>query len=854
MEALRRAQSGIDVLLRLLPEFGAPAQGPDDRTRLFDHFGALLQRLGTEHPLLWLIDDLQWADRSTRELLGFLTRTLRASRVLVVAAYRDDDLDRGHPLRGFLAELRRLDGVALIELAGFSRAETAQLLGGAPDDLVDRVFRRSGGNPLFAAELAQVNNGDSLPGSLRDLLLRRVGQLPADARQVVARAAICGPTITHGLLAATSELAEPDLLAALRAAAHLGVLVPDQTGYAFRHSLLRDAVVDELLPAERVQLHRRCAEVLVADPGLVTPGSLAATVAFHWHQAGDDARALPALLRAAQDAQRVPAFAEQAQLLDRALRVWPKVTDADQISGTNRLVVFESAITAATLAGDDLLTLDLIDRGLEIADPVAEPVRVAMLFAARGMALHQLGRDGALVAVDESLQVLPPSVTAARARVLDFLAAILTLRGRPQRAQAAADEAIRIAGQLAAPDLEAAARTTLGWALTQAGDYREALEILETTRLLAEGGADRWQLARIYLNLAGAQQGLGQYEAAIEAARTGLDTARAAGVERILGVICYVHLASSLAAVGHWDEAETMAIKGLELDASATHAAALHAVRAEVALARGDLDGARDEVSRAPWAPMVARQQAETALHENRITDARQAVAEALRMARELGEPSQLWAILTTGARVQSQARIGTRVDRHGGIVNELRAAADQLRADSPVLSAYAAQFVADLGDGGWPDAIAAWDAIGQPYRAAYARLRGAQAALGDGDRATALDWLRAAAEQAGRLGAGPLLDEIRVLARSAHLPIDAGGTGDKLGTRRLGLTDREIEVLRHIAAGRSNKQIAAALFVSTKTVSVHVSNILAKFGVGSRGEAAATAHRLRLFDSDAAS
>lgn len=288
---------------------------------------------------------------------------------------------------------------------------------------------------------------------------------------------------------------------------------------------------------------------------------------------------------------------------------------------------------------------------------------------------------------------------------------------------------MRIAVELGEASLETSARTTLRWALTQAGAYREALEILQTTRKRAEDGdEDLWQLARVYLNLTVAQQSLGQHEAAIETARTGLDFARAAGVERALGAVLYAHLTSSLAAAGRWDEAETMAIKGLELDASPPSAAALHAVRAEVALARGDLDGAREELSRAQRTPMVARQQAELALRENRISDARRAVVDALRIAGEPGEPSQIWAILTTGARVESHASLRDRVssgaDRDAVIVDELRAAADRLRADTPALSAYAAQFAAELGDGGWPVAIAAWNAIGQPYPTAYARRR----------------------------------------------------------------------------------------------------------------------------------
>jgi predicted ATPase len=221
LDALTGPQPGAAALLRLLPEYGIADPGTDSPARLYDLYGAVLHRLGTEHPLVWLVDDLHWADRSTRELVGFLARTLRATRVLVVAAYRADDLDRRHPLRPFLADLLRLPGVRRSELTGFSRAETAELVGDvapvASHELVDRIYRRSGGNALFAVELARVGAGDELPDSLRDLLLRRLDMLDEGARDVVRRAAVGGRSVPHKLLAATTGLDDGALIEALRA-------------------------------------------------------------------------------------------------------------------------------------------------------------------------------------------------------------------------------------------------------------------------------------------------------------------------------------------------------------------------------------------------------------------------------------------------------------------------------------------------------------------------------------------------------------------------------------------------------------------------------------------------------------
>jgi DNA-binding NarL/FixJ family response regulator len=169
-------------------------------------------------------------------------------------------------------------------------------------------------------------------------------------------------------------------------------------------------------------------------------------------------------------------------------------------------------------------------------------------------------------------------------------------------------------------------------------------------------------------------------------------------------------------------------------------------------------------------------------------------------------------------------------------------------------MSASATWVAAELGEeGSWAPLAAAWDEMGQPFQAAYARLRAAEAALADNGHETARELLEAAATSAQRLSAQPLLAEIRWLARHARLQLsgEADATEEGSDLQRLGLTDREVEVLRHLADGRSNRQIGERLFISTKTVSVHVSNILAKLGVASRGEAAATAHRLRVFDAD---
>lgn len=345
-------------LARLLPELGPAGRDTRDEhgtARLFELTAALLERVSARRVVVLVLEDLHGADASTRHLLAHLLRTTRTGRLVVIGTYRSDELHRRHPLRPFLAELDRLRTGGLrtvdrIELARFDRSEVRRQLTGilaaAPEPgLVDEIHERSDGNAFFVEELARGLVGREgadrclpydprLPDSLRDLLLVRVDALPEDARGVVRAVAAGGRAVEHGLLAAVARLTgdaptEDRLVGALRAAVGAGPLVttPEGDGYRFRHSLVREAVVDDLLPAERSRLHRHFARALEADPALVRAGGHATRLAGHWYGAGDAAKALPVLLEAAAEARGRHAFAEQLRLLERAMELWDRVPD-----------------------------------------------------------------------------------------------------------------------------------------------------------------------------------------------------------------------------------------------------------------------------------------------------------------------------------------------------------------------------------------------------------------------------------------------------------------------------------------------------------------------------------------------
>ena len=260
-------------LATLLPELGGEARngggGTHGQPQLFEALLTLLDQLGREQPFALVLEDIHWADRSTRAFLVFLARSLWTERVLVIATYRSDELHRRHPLRPLLAELERDTRSRRIELARLSREELGDLLtdilGGAADaELLERLYTRSEGNPLFTEELlaARLDGRGGLPSTLRDALMVRIERLSQPAQEVL-RVLSAGRVLAHAVLAEASGLDAAEVRAALREAAESNVIVADQRGrYQFRHALLREVVHDDLLPGEHSELHLALARAL----------------------------------------------------------------------------------------------------------------------------------------------------------------------------------------------------------------------------------------------------------------------------------------------------------------------------------------------------------------------------------------------------------------------------------------------------------------------------------------------------------------------------------------------------------------------------------------------------------------
>ncbi|MGP7998989.1 MAG: helix-turn-helix transcriptional regulator [Streptosporangiaceae bacterium] len=876
-------------LARLLPEFGEPAAVEDAgeaRARLFEQVLILLEQLAETGPVLLVIEDAHWADRSTRDLLAFLIRNQRAlDGLLIVVTYRSDELHRTHPLRPLLAELGRISWVRRMELGRLSRRNTGQLvtrlLGHQPGpDLLDAVYRRTEGNPLFVeALLGQGELGSGLPESLRDLLVASVRRLPEETQDVVRVASAAGERTGHALLAAVTGLDLAGLARVLRPAVAANVLLTDEDGFVFRHALIREAMSEELMPGEGAQLHSRFAEAINANPALVPPGRAAVEEAHHWYAAHDTARALASAWAAAAESGHALAHAEQLAMLSRVLELWDQVPGAGQRIGSSRLAVLETAVRVAELAGEFDRGIALAKAGLREVDVDAEPVRAALLFEARGHLTYLLGRAGFTDDLRRAARLVPADPpTPARARVLEALAHDIHHRVHWDDADflASAREAVTVARQAGDPATEAAALVTLACARSLGEDLPAIRALLAEARTVAAGAKAYQPLLRAVITESDLLEGLGLHEQAAGVAQDGIRTAAEYGLARTSGVTLAVNLAEPLVSLGRWDEAAGVIERTDQLLPPTLLRSSLWRLSGDIALARGELAAAAESVAAIRAALHGTRYKDEHQLAlarlETELDTAQGRPAQALAVAGDALDHFEVrhsarygWPLLAAAARAAAAAeRDPALAARAAALRGRLRAVADQLPETGLAQPAHRLTFAAEMMRGerppgdiqaAWDAAVHAWETVRQPYPLALALHQAAEAALAAGDRDGGAARLRRAATLAHDLGAGPLSERIAVLARRARIPVggDAGpgdGLGPAPGPDRLGLTAREFEVLRLVAAGQSNRDIASELFISAKTASVHVSNILAKLGVSSRGEAAATAHRQRLFDS----
>jgi DNA-binding CsgD family transcriptional regulator/tetratricopeptide (TPR) repeat protein len=896
-------------LARLLPELderpsdAPPATEPDrsGQARLFELVLEMVERISRATPVLLIVEDLQWADADTRDLITFLVRHLRSARVLTVLTVRTDDSDHADRLLPYLAELERDDWVERLDLRSFDRAEVGRLLtigvGQPPSaDLLNDILARSGGNPFYAEQLmamVQGNGGQegTLPQRLQDVLEARLSVLPAAALETVRAAAAAGQRIDDAMLLAGIGTAYPELTAALRVAVDRDVLVSvDQSrggagGFTFRHPLLQEVAYRQLLPGERVHLHGRYAAHLAArrteDPGIT-----ASELAFHLDGARQYGEAVPALIEAGGVAERAFAFGQAGQFYQRALALMDGSVAHEEIRDVDRIRVMQRAAECALLTGRHQRAMELGGQAIALLEGTdqADAGRLVTLQERYRWYLWESGDQAAAeVAVAEALERIPSAPpSTARARALAQAAGLRMEAGDVTLAIRLAEEAIALARTVHAPAEEALAGGILGWCQAISGDvdlgtqtYRDALAIAE--RL---GGAEGVALG--HANLAALLDRVGRTEASLAVALEGYAVVRRLGVSRTYGGALLGQAAKALFDLGRWPEALATADEGLDLDPVGRAAIELHLARARIDASQGRTTNAAAHLARArvlsdtpglesSYGPSLVAGEADLARREGRYDQVRAAVDEGIGYVaddRPL-DPALGWLAETAlGAEADIAARARARND--GPALAEAEARSERIiamvrrAAGTPAASvdsrrdgllalceAEARRASGKAASADWAQVADLWTTRHRPHAAAYARFREGEAVLGlRGDRAAAAVALREAHASASHLGATSLRIQIEELA--GHARIDLRGAsevstdrGARDGSNTFDLTDREAEVIRLVAAGWSNQQIADALFITRKTASVHVSNILGKFGVRNRGEAAAIAHRL---------
>ena len=882
-------------LAALLPALddGRPrgdALDPSAQLRLFEALLELLDVLSEAQPVALVLEDLHWADRSTRTFVAFLARSLRRERVLLLLSFRTDELHRRHALRPLLSELERLERARRVDLARFDRAELVEastdILGAVPsDELVERLFTRSEGNPLYIEELlaAGLDGRGATPQSLRDAFMLRIERLSPDTQRA-ARAIAAGGRLDEATIAEVTGIDRPVLNLALREAVAEQVLVAGEDGrLGFRHALLREALYDDLLPGERGELHLALARALEgqeADGGEV---QRAALIAGHYEAAGDQPSALRASVQAAIAARCVHAYGETADLAERALELWPRVPEPEQTAGISHVDVLVLAAGAHGFAGDRNRGETLLRAALDELDPDRDPRTYSWVLSRLARTLWSLNRglEGVEMA-QRALAMLPAGeVGRERAFLLAWLARTRVLRGRYRDAVRDGEEAL--AAAVAAGETEAEGETlnTLGMAHVALGHVDEGVGYLQRAIAIARGNDDADSLATAYANLADMLNLAGRTREALETAEEGLsETPRMLGRAREWMLLTTSELAVE---AGDWERARAL------LGPPATPLIGVLLIfrrlrEADLALGEGDAEVAEErlneirplvEVSSEPqWIGLLGSMLGELRRRGRDLAGAREAVDRALdRIELCTDDVMRIARVSAVGLRVEAdvaqRARdLHEKAEARGAIararihMQRLDAAAQE---GGPVESAWQALGAAELtrargrsDPARWTAAAGEWDAIGRPYPAAYARRRAAEAYVEAGDRVAGADTARAGLESARALGSRWLAEEIEALGERARLDLGAGPAADAAdgnGTGSVspaepdpfGLTARERQVLALIAEGATNRQIGAALYMAEKTASVHVSRILRKLDVSSRTQAAAVAHRMHL-------
>jgi DNA-binding CsgD family transcriptional regulator len=886
-------------LARLVPGWGTTTAAPDEagaiegwqRARLFAALRDLLEALADERPCALVVEDVHWADATTRDLLDYLSAVDRHSATPLVMTCREEAIDPSRPVGAWLTELSRRAGVAQLPLGRLSRDEVAEHLGGllgtaVASSFVDEIFARAGGNAFFTEQLVAAGTagsgaqrpGMTLPRSLARLLVAQADAVGDDGRRLLDVLAIAGRGLDETLLASITDLAGARLAGALRALVHARLIDPagPDGRYRLRHTLVGEAVTADMLAGERREWHAVVARALAASAVVDRAGE----VAEHWAAAGEPTEEMPWRLTAAREAERVYAHREAARHWQRLIDLWPQVPPDARSADLDLATAYLKALAALDACGDSKAAGPLAERALRTMADTADTRTLALVYE-RVATYRWLDDEFASLEPLEFAVTLLADLPPGRehAIVLHRYADRLFDRGQASEARSYLDRALEACRFEQSPAEEVKILRDLGDIALHDGDIDTGMRRHAQAADLAARHGDQLGEISVDYRRAEALLVLGQLEDAAAAARAGLETARRAGLEQYsyAEFLAYCHFealaelgrpaeaASVIPATAETTPTSTASLARAHLDvlagdvaAASARLAAIDAAISPVNLTGGDYLTRRGEID--VWLGLPGQ-----AL--SRIQQLPGGIA-AESLHGYTGPTLRIAAGACADLAEDARARRDTNGEADArkaaqDLVNLHDAMEPDPFAPHPFWSfapAEGATWVAELtrvagtpDADAWAAAAAAWATLGRPHRTAYAQWRQAQALLEAGRRKEARERLRDAAAAAQTHV--PLLGEIQKLARLAHLDLrEKQPTADHTlpaAPTPYGLTPRELDVLWLVADGLTNVQIGHRLSISEKTVSVHITSIMRRLNVKNRAQAAAVAQRAGLLPPD---
>ena len=852
----------------LLPELGPRAE-TSDRATLLEAVRCALTHLAADGTALLILDDLHWSDAATLELLAGLADSLNESRVLVLGTYRADGLPRDHGVRRLRNELRRAGRLDEIVLEPLDPQQLAELLtgvlGATPSrSLVATVHDRTAGVPFFAEELARAlvaakavqpgRNGLQLadqddvplPDTIRDAVMLGAHDLSADARAAADAAAAAGDVFDLDLVAdMAGDVALGELL-------ENGLIVDQGDGRArFRHALSREAVYADIPWLRRRALHRQVAEALEAQNA---PATLVAT---HWVGARDSTKARASLVAAATESEAVHAYSDAAHYGRQALELWQEPADGND---PERIEALERYAHCSELAGD---IAEGVRAWRELADIRAaqgEGVLLAQTQRRLAAAYDLKGeRESAFAARRVAAETFAENGLPAEA-ALDHVSMANQLRITAKHVAAVemARTAVAEAEQADRLDLRLRARGVEGMALAKSGEYESGLTIVREALAIALEHELTPVAAELYQRLSVVLYDSADYHQAAEALDTAMDLCRLDGgggiEEACVSCIAYV-----LRELGEWQEAgaicRELAASGKSVFVADGILGSIHAYQGRFSSARRMLTTSLATSSRVAHYNMTIDSTTALAF----VAAAEGSHDEAAEYSRAI---AARWAesddhhYATSGLRWSAAyfARQGARHDAHAcaDALTQIASASGQAEALAALGHALAELSLldgdADTAAEQLTNALDLQRTIDMPFVRAQIELRTGVALAAAGETEAGLERLSAAYRTARKLGARPLAAEAaKEAAALGDSVVRRLGRGAEADAEEGGLSRREREVVRLLAVGRTNREIAQELFLSPRTVDMHVRNILRKLDCRSRVEAANRASELGL-------